>query len=154
MSKTNHTPEPWKTKENFITSIDGLFISSLHGSGTLKSEDIANAKRIVECVNAMAGIESPQKLRETFEKVRYLKLDAYTEIKAERDNLQSWKNDAEFGHKLMMEAFKKQEEILSGLIQEYKEFIADCEVPPSITEFLSKAENLVKNNNSIKTEQA
>lgn len=144
MSKTNHTPEPWKAKENFITGADRTVITKIIGNGTLVSEDKANAERIAQCVNAMAGIEDPNKLRQTFEQVRYLKLDAYPEMKAERDQLQSWKNDAELGHNLMLEAIKRQEEILSGLIQEYKDFIADCEVPPSKTEFLTKAENLIK----------
>jgi hypothetical protein len=154
MSKTNHTAEPWKAKENFIVSVDGTFITKVIGNGTLIAEDKANAERISQCVNAMAGIEDPNKLRQTFEKVRYLKLDAYSEIKDERDQLQSWKTDAEMGHRLMMEAYDKQTEILSGLLQEFKEFISDCEVPPNKTEFISRAENLIKNNKSIKTEQA
>lgn len=153
MSKTNHTPEPWKAKENNILSVTGIFIGKMHSAATSLVEDRFNAQRIVECVNAMAGIEDPNKLRQTFEKVRYLKLDAYPEMKAERDQLQSWKNDAELAHNLMMEAHKKQTEIISGLVQEYKDFIADCEVPPSRTEFLRKAENLIKNSKKTKTEQ-
>lgn len=143
MSKTNHTPEPWKAKENFISSISGKYIGSLHGSGTSLSEDRDNANRIVQCVNAMAGIEDPSKLRQTFEQVRYLKLDAYPEMEKERNELLAWKKDAELGHNYLMEAFKKQEEVLAGLLKEYKEFIADCEVPPSKNEFLNKAECLI-----------
>lgn len=154
MSKTNHTPEPWKAKENHLLSLTGTFIGNMHSAATSLAQDRFNAQRIVQCVNAMAGIEDPNKLRQTFEKVRYLKLDAYPEMKAERDQLQSWKNDAELAHKLMMEAFNKQTEILSGLLKEYKEFIADCEVPPSRTEFLTKAENIIKNSTKTKTEQS
>lgn len=113
MSKTNHTPEPWKAKENHLLSLTGTFIGNMHSAATSLAQDRFNAQRIVQCVNAMAGIEDPNKLRQTFEKVRYLKLDAYPEMKAERDQLQSWKNDAELAHKLMMEAFNKQTEILS-----------------------------------------
>lgn len=146
MSKTNHTPEPWKAKENFIVGADRTLITKIVGNGTSVSEDKANAERIAQSVNAMAGIDDPNKLRQTFEKVRYLKLDAYPEMKAERDQLQSWKNEAELGHNFLMEAFKKQEEILSGLVQEFKDFIADCEVPPSRTEYLRKAERLININ--------
>jgi hypothetical protein len=37
----------------------------------------ANAERIVSCVNAMAGIEDPQKLRDTWDAIKHLELDAY-----------------------------------------------------------------------------
>lgn len=81
MSEFKHTPEPWVSIENvngFNVSIQGQGQSiaecwSLMGSRFIS----ANATRIVECVNAMTGIESPLKLRETWDAVKHLELDAY-----------------------------------------------------------------------------
>lgn len=45
----------------------------------------ANAERIVACVNAMAGIEDPQQLRDTWDLVKDLELDAYHKLKEKYD---------------------------------------------------------------------
>lgn len=56
---------------------------------TLNSCDAsaANAARIVACVNAMAGIENPEKFRETWEAIKHLELDAYQQLKEKFDSL-------------------------------------------------------------------
>jgi hypothetical protein len=71
---TKHTPEPWELLEGASSAIihptNGIGIAHTYGSA-------ANAARIVECVNAFEGIESPKAFMEV---VKQLKLDAYQEI--------------------------------------------------------------------------
>ena len=81
-----HTPEPWEigiVEEGTDKNIDGLVIwNPVHSElpngkyqmvcllspmQKLNEKDQANAQRIIECVNAMAGIESPQKLRTEYD---------------------------------------------------------------------------------------
>ncbi len=105
MSK--HTPEPWEVahynKEQ--GELDGLVIwspvHSLQDNGkyllichvteedTRTELDRANAERIVECVNAMAGIEDPKKHRETWDAIQHLHLDSYHKLKEEHDQLKA-----------------------------------------------------------------
>ena len=54
-----HTPEPWKVNKMHV-SADISHIGSCYGTMTSKEEDRANAARIVACVNACAGMESPE----------------------------------------------------------------------------------------------
>ncbi len=49
----------------------------------------ANAARIVACVNAFEGIEDPIKMREIWDIVKHLELDAYHKMKEQRDQLLS-----------------------------------------------------------------
>jgi hypothetical protein len=62
-----HTPEPWelnKTTDGLsITSKNGVIVHCYSVSISDYNHDIpkANAARIVECVNAMAGIDDPKK---------------------------------------------------------------------------------------------
>lgn len=67
---SDHTPEPWKlmpqAKMNVLALREGSHsvVSNCGGyAGSTKSHDEnhANAQRIVQCVNAMAGIEEPEK---------------------------------------------------------------------------------------------
>jgi hypothetical protein len=64
---TKHTPEPWelnKTTDGLsITSKNGVIVHCYSVSISDYNHDIpkANAARIVECVNAMTGIEDPKK---------------------------------------------------------------------------------------------
>ncbi len=53
---TQHTPAPWKV-DDFLCRTDeyGLIITDVSSSEFTSEEDIANAKRIVECVNACEG---------------------------------------------------------------------------------------------------
>ena len=83
MKKTPHTPEPWHrhlTQDKLSVFADNWMICSLSHSFSEK-ETHANASRIVSCVNAMAGIEDPKKLRETWDSIQHLELDAYQKLK-------------------------------------------------------------------------
>lgn len=72
MEKPTHTPGPWELKNGLIITSDGtLPISNMHG----------NAIRIVDCVNAMEGIEDPKKHRETWDAIQHLELDKYKNLK-------------------------------------------------------------------------
>lgn len=117
MSKTNYSTEPWKSKENFILSADGIMITKIRGVRTTLAEDRANTERIAQCVNAMAGIEDPGKLRQTFEAVRHLKLDAYHEIKKERDELLDWKAQAEIAYDILLKGYEKLKAEMEALQQ-------------------------------------
>ena len=58
--KTKHTPEPWAiglSKESFVN--DHKVIGYAIGRFNTDEEKKANAARIVECVNACAGMENP-----------------------------------------------------------------------------------------------
>lgn len=46
-----HTPEPWYARDTQVTG-DGILIAGFIGRA-------ANATRIVQCVNALAGIPNP-----------------------------------------------------------------------------------------------
>lgn len=87
MSNT-HTPEPWSfiECEDYVFEIDGQNgnICEVRSTNMTNDFDEANAKRIVECVNAMAGIENPVEFMEV---VKKLELDAYHKMKAERDEI-------------------------------------------------------------------
>jgi hypothetical protein len=82
MSNTKHTPEPWAHVPHqsndiaLIQTSNGWHIGELW---TLDKEinSAANAGRIVTCVNAMEGIDDPKKLRETWDAIKHLELDAY-----------------------------------------------------------------------------
>jgi len=64
---TKHTPEPWelnKTTDGLsITSKNGVIVNCYSVSISDYNHDIpkANAARIIECVNALAGIDDPKK---------------------------------------------------------------------------------------------
>lgn len=80
---TKHISEPWS-----IAKDNGIVIESVSND-----EDVcmcwskADAMRIVSCVNAMADIENPQKLRETWEAVKHLELDQAIKYKEQRNAL-------------------------------------------------------------------
>ncbi len=86
MGNTKHTPEPWdvdnQTTFPVIVGSDA-YVSEIWSTGE-NELDQANAARIVACVNAMTGIEDPQNLRDTWEAIKHLELDAY--YKAEEKN--------------------------------------------------------------------
>ncbi len=46
-----------------------------------------DATRAIECVNAMEGIEDPQKFRDTWEAIKHLELDAYHKLQEEYQTL-------------------------------------------------------------------
>lgn len=100
VNKIQHTPEPWKVETRYSI---GLAITDQHEETNICSTGAyhgyshiqqANAKRIVECVNACAGIDNPH----TFIKFAKQTLDsgalhnaAYAreieQLRAERDEL-------------------------------------------------------------------
>jgi hypothetical protein len=85
-----HSPEPWTTDPygNYVK--DGKRITVCQFGGVMIDyiNRQANSKRIVACVNAMEGIDDPKKLRQSWDAVKHLKLDAYEAMKAERDLLE------------------------------------------------------------------
>jgi hypothetical protein len=89
MKQSNHTPEPWIVFKNWIgeTHVTTGKATAIAIMGDFRPNKRENADRIVTCVNAMQGIEDPAKLRQTWEAVKHLELDAYHNCKAERDQL-------------------------------------------------------------------
>ena len=89
--ETKHTPEPWrveyKNTGSYIFSKEPnlLLLSMSHTQSTMTCNH--NASRIVECVNAMAGIDDPMEHRAFFDSIQHLELDAYAKMKTERDDL-------------------------------------------------------------------
>lgn len=64
-----HNPEPWEVKNKTeIVDANGVQIDDVSGKTTSFSEDAANARRIVECVNAFVGYHDPETL------MRWIKL--------------------------------------------------------------------------------
>ena len=52
-----HTKEPWVTEDEFVDSVEGYSVARCHwDNGDQGDED---AKRIVACVNACAGMKNP-----------------------------------------------------------------------------------------------
>lgn len=85
-----HTPEPW----SLATTTVGHPVIVKEENGKLfpitvcdfdSSTDGENSKRIIECVNAMAGIEDPKQHRDTWDAIQHLHLDAYHKLKEEHD---------------------------------------------------------------------
>jgi hypothetical protein len=88
---TKHTPEPWYTdSDRFVDFIysDREKVCQFHNREKDDFDNkVANAKRIVDCVNAMEGIEDPmefvrkaQEMREALEliiKEEHPKSDPY-----------------------------------------------------------------------------
>jgi hypothetical protein len=73
---TNHTSEPWAFDESNLSAVGGgrimlIGISTPMTAGSALDEARANARRIVACVNALAGIDT----------------DELERIAAERDDL-------------------------------------------------------------------
>lgn len=88
---TTHTPGPWLERsqgdsEYIYSEVHGAIATIPHG-GLHRHEHKANARRIVECVNACKGIENPVEFMEV---VKKLELDAYHKMKAERDELRKY----------------------------------------------------------------
>lgn len=86
MSK--HTPTPWNCDTAEIGTFvrfEGLILAKMRELEGIDHK--ANAARIVACVNAMAGIEDPQMLRDDWEATKHLNLNAYKEVSQERDEL-------------------------------------------------------------------
>lgn len=74
---TTHTPGPWRIRRDLpipvIATELGLHVNLI--------SDMANAARIVACVNAMDGIPDPSNLRATWDAIQHLELDKYKDLK-------------------------------------------------------------------------
>jgi hypothetical protein len=112
MSNQKHTPEPWEVhnaSSHIIVHSEYLcHIADCGPSFILETEEIeANTARIIECVNACAGIENPRRVirevREALEKVDAVMSDAWvsldrhpgasqTEIQHWRETYEMWQN--------------------------------------------------------------
>ena len=85
--ESKHTPTPWKlgrTGAVVSESIEGIEMRGAMGKeavkyygGNLIGESIsqANAKRIVECVNALEGIDEPMKFMKHYKAIEYMEID-------------------------------------------------------------------------------
>lgn len=96
-----HTPTPWMYTGNIDPNhiqktqlvlqakrTNSANIAKIIPCGGMTAEEVeGNAKRIVECVNALAGIEDPLKMRETWDIVKELELDAYHTLKEKTQKL-------------------------------------------------------------------
>ncbi len=99
---TNHTPEPWRyvvTRRHK----DIIVASALNGTKIVKTGHIgeddcyspeccktiehANAKRIVECVNALVGIEDPMDYRMKYSQLLHDKMYFETRCQKLQDEL-------------------------------------------------------------------
>lgn len=75
MDKPKPTPGPWavknlKSKNTIFIVSENSYVAQTPDFGTEKSpQELADAERIVSCVNAMEGIESPAELRACFDQM-------------------------------------------------------------------------------------
>jgi hypothetical protein len=58
-NKFKHAKEPWIAQGSYIKDCNERFIV-IEPIDTTIEEDVINVDRIVDCVNAMAGIEQPE----------------------------------------------------------------------------------------------
>lgn len=87
-----HTPGLWSIRKSdlniqFDIIADGKEVASTVTSETTDEENLANAQRIIDCVNAMDGLEFPHLYRETWDLMKHLQIDAYPKVKAKHDKL-------------------------------------------------------------------
>lgn len=74
---TTHTPTPWRIR----TDLPQPVIASESGQYVVAIPSEVNAKRIVDCVNAMEGIPDPSNLRATWDAIQHLDLHKYKDLK-------------------------------------------------------------------------
>lgn len=93
---TKHTPGPWEIiddssficKKESDSHVFPKIICRFFDSYEEQYKNTeANAARIVACVNAMDGIDDPQKLRQAWEICKQLELDQAQKYKEQRDEL-------------------------------------------------------------------
>lgn len=82
---SEHTKEPWKhTPGTYVTDDNGIAVCRVDFGCRTGAEATANMRRIVECVNAMAGIDNPQ---EWVDNARFYSHETVSAIVRERDEL-------------------------------------------------------------------
>lgn len=65
----------------------GNLLFTMSKSSLNEREQRTYARRIVSCVNALEGIEDPIKMRETWDVVKELELDAYHKFKEHHESM-------------------------------------------------------------------
>lgn len=87
MSESKHTREPWQIQNHRVIGPDNEQVAGTYNQRLLKdskvisvAEQDANADRIVDCVNACAGIEKPQQAIPKMIKDRDILVEALREI--------------------------------------------------------------------------
>ncbi|MBS1143399.1 MAG: hypothetical protein H6R14_805 [Proteobacteria bacterium] len=104
----SHTKEPWSYGEDndgWYVEKDGVQIA--HG---LSEQD---ARRIVACVNACAGMDDPEgKLSE----MRHMITDMHIRAINAEKNLDSYKDAAEYNKRRAEDAEKKRDDLLAALV--------------------------------------
>jgi hypothetical protein len=83
MGETKHTPTPWRVEYKpagtcIFSNEPNFLLLSMSYTQTDKTT-IANAKRIVECVNALEGIDNPTKFINDLEFLNDLKGDEFAQ---------------------------------------------------------------------------
>lgn len=98
-----HTQEPWFTGEqgsehHINAKLDGVTVNilSANGDNTNQALDRANAARAVACVNALEGVENPEKWKEI--QVERIKenLQLKIELTNIRDSIGADENESTF----------------------------------------------------------
>lgn len=86
-------------------------VAPLPIGGHFKESVRERVERVVQCVNAMYGIEDPKKLRETYEACKELELDKYQKLKGFLSELIS---DIHVGYDLTSDSqrFKELENLI------------------------------------------
>jgi len=92
MSEKKHTPEPWIQMGTEIADDGYEHIAVINGI-TDNELNEANAKRIVECVNACAGMEEPKLEIESLKLANKLLEVSKSELTEERDDLSECTKD-------------------------------------------------------------
>lgn len=90
-----HTPTPWHISEDGPHIIDAPTLKGLAGAcGAMfkgedepNEEDVANAERIVTCVNAFDGIENPQHYIDEMKKLHKEYIHEAIELRSENKRL-------------------------------------------------------------------
>lgn len=98
-----HAPTPWGLKNAYPGSnLNYYQIFDADGDGVLGQDSVTmdefsiteeTAKRIVDCVNAMEGIENTLKHRKTWDAIQHLELDKYHNLKEVIENMVSRLDD-------------------------------------------------------------
>lgn len=80
-----HTPEPWKANGPSISGEHGFAVAMADDYAKTREAQIANAARIVACVNYCAGMTNEQLTEDSAEIVR----EELTRVQAELDDMRT-----------------------------------------------------------------
>lgn len=136
MSEQKHTPEPWAAYQDGKIEFGNInhFIKSLAGDlvsyGHLSKDD---ARRIVACVNACAGID-------TSHLEKYGLPDFAQKISDLRDQRDSFKDAAAYNKQRAEDAERQRDELISDVEHCYRMLLSE----PDTKGALFKAENILR----------